>query len=211
VQLSCEARDLLLVTWEVSSGTIARTLPAGVKPAVTPNGGALVSLAAVRITAVRAGAMPLPSWSQLAVRTYVQVAGEHAILFLSLRVTPPGLAAAMFGVPVRPALVRVARGLVRSSGLGVSIRYRVLPGPAGVPELEGGPVGHHDVAYVVAAGMRRLIARHDPFAFEAAELLERPRLDSLLALGFDVEEPVSVLYAAGTAFALELPPERVRS
>ncbi len=40
----------------------------------------------------------------------------------------------------------------------------------------------------------------------AAELLEKPRLEPLQALGLDVGMPDSLLYAASTRFELQLPP-----
>jgi hypothetical protein len=91
----------------------------------------------------------------------------------------------------------------------VSLRYR-RSGPTGVvPAFRTGPLGSHDVGYFLAAGLRRLAAEHDPFAWEAAELLAPARLDPVLALGFDAGEPASVLYAASNRFRAQLPPEKV--
>jgi hypothetical protein len=41
------------------------------------------------------------------------------------------------------------------------------------------------------------------------ELTTSPRLDPLLALGFDVRAPDSLLYAEQTGFRVKLPPEKV--
>jgi hypothetical protein len=210
VRLRCLVRDLLLLTWEVPAGALVRRLPTEVTPSSTPSGAALVSLAAARVTDVRTGSLWIPGWKQIAVRTYVEAAGQPGIFFLGLRVSGPGLVAGLVGVPVRPMRARVAEGLVRSPGFGVYATYRRLPGDEPVvPELSTGRLGSHEIAYVYSAGLRRLVSRHAAFAFEAVELTDELRIDPLLALGFDVAEPVSALYAAETAFTLELPPAPV--
>jgi hypothetical protein len=54
--------------------------------------------------------------------------------------------------------------------------------------------------------VRRLATTHDPFRWEAAELVGEPRLEPLMALGLDVGAPDSLLYAASTRFEIQLPP-----
>lgn len=204
-------RDLLLATWKVPPGALARKLPEGLELETTASGDALLSIVALRAEGNRSGALPVPGFSQLTVRTYVTGEDGPAVFFLGLRVTTGGLGAVAFGMPVRPARIRVRDGVVEVPGLGLSLRYRRLGPAAGIPELPSGPLGHHDVAYLYSAGVRRLSTTHDPFRWEAAELADEPRLEPLLALGLDVGGPDSLLYAAGTAFEIGLPPTKVRS
>ena len=207
--LGLTARDLLLVSFEVDPDAVAGRLPAGLRPALLESGAALLSVVALRSVDVRLGARHVPSYSQVTVRTYVARAEEGAVFFLSLRVTLPGLAGALFGVPVRPARIRVRDGAVAAPALGVSFRYRRLGAARAVPHLSTGAVGTGETAYLVSAGLRRLRAEHEPFAWEEAELLEPPRYDPVLALGFDVAEPCSVLAARATRFRVELRPRPV--
>ena len=207
--LAFTVRHLVLASWEVSPGQVARNLPRGLEPALVDGRSALVSIVGFRNEDVRLGGRRVPSFSQLNVRTYVTREGEPAVFFLSLRVTPPGLGGVLFGAPFRPARVRVREGTVRAPGLGISLQYRVSGGSPAVPGFETGPLGTHDVGYFEAAGLRRLVAEHEPFAWQGAELVSPPRLDPVLALGFDAREPDSLLYAASTGFRAELPPRKM--
>lgn len=202
-------RHLLLVSWPVPAGSVALSLPRGLEPALTTDGDGLVSLAAFRNEDVHVGGRGWPAFSQVHVRTYVTRAGEPGVLFLSLRVTPAGLGAALLGAPFRPARIRVREGSIEAPGLGLSFRYIHGTGAPDVPGLGTGPLGMHEVGYFRAAGLRRLAAEHDPFRWEAAELVGPSRFDPVLALGFEVGEPSSLLYAAATAFQVELPPRKV--
>jgi hypothetical protein len=209
MQASFTVRDLVLATWKVAPESIEQSAPAGLDPALTADGAGLVSVAVFRNEDVRLNSRRAPSFRQLNVRTYVTRAGEPGVFFLSLRVTPGGLGGALFGAPYRPARVRVEAGLAEAPGLGVSFRYRLLGEEPEVPAFETGPLGTHDVGYFVAAGLRRLVADHDSFRWQGAELVASARADHVVALGFDVEQPDSVLYAAATAFRVELPPVKV--
>jgi hypothetical protein len=205
--LTFTARDLLLASWWVSPERVARGLPRALEPALA-DGRALVSIATLRCEDVRLGSRRAPSFSQLSVRTYVVRDGEPGVFFLSLRVTPPGLGGVLFGAPFRPASIRVREGLAEARGLGVSFAYRAGGLPS-VPFVDEVALGSHQTGYVVSAGLRRLAAGHEPFAWEAAELTAEPRLDPVLALGFDVKEPDSLLYARSTCFRADLPLARV--
>jgi uncharacterized protein YqjF (DUF2071 family) len=209
VLLTFTARHLLLATWQVSPDGLDRDLPPGVTAALTAGGKALVSLAAFRNEGVRLDGRPAPSFRQLNVRTYVRRSGETGVLFLSLRVTLAGMGGALFGAPVRPARIRVGETSAEARGLGVSLRYRLTGNEADVPAPADVPLGTHEVGYFTAAGLRRVIARHDPMAWQEAELVQPARADHVLALGFDVGEPDSLLYAASTPFRVEWPPEKV--
>jgi hypothetical protein len=209
MRLTFAVRHFLLATWRVAPEAVARSLPPGLEPALTAEGNGLVSLAAFRNADVRVSGRRAPSFSQLNVRTYVTRGGEPAVLFLSLRVTPAGMGGALLGAPYRPARIRVGEGDVSAPGLGVSVRYRLTGDEPEVPELETGPVGTHDVGFYVAAGLRRLVASHEPFRWQAAELAAASRFDPVVALGFDVAAPDWTLYAADTRFEALLPPEKV--
>jgi uncharacterized protein YqjF (DUF2071 family) len=209
VLLQTTARDLLLLSWPVEPGRVARTLPPGVEPALDEDGRALVSLVGLRNTGVRAGALPGPAFSQVTVRTYAICNGEPGVFVLGIRVALGGLPGIAFGVPIRPGRVRARAGRVVAPGVGVDVRYRVSGAPAAVPAPAGVPLGAHDVAFFLSAGLRRLQSRHEPIAWRAAEIAEPPRTEPVLALGFDVREPASILYADGVRFEVDLPPGRV--
>ncbi|MFN8187383.1 MAG: DUF2071 domain-containing protein [Gaiellales bacterium] len=199
-------RDLVLATWQAPPAALTPKLPAGLELETTASGDALVSLVGMRVTRSRSGRLPLPGFSQVTLRTYVIAEDGPAVFFLGLRVTAGGLGGALIGLPVRAARLRVRDGLVQGGSLGLSVRYRCVGASPEVPVLPSGPLGHHDVAYLYSAGVRRLATTHDPFRWEAAELLEKPRLEPLQALGLDVGMPDSLLYAASTRFELQLPP-----
>ncbi len=202
------ARSLVLLTWAVDGAALAADLPGGLRPALDDGGRGLVSIVAFRNQAPRLGGLRGARFAQVNVRTYVERDREQGIFLYLTRVGLPGLAGAAFGLPVRPARIRVAEGRVSAPGLGVELRYR-HGGLPQVPQAGGTPLGSHDVAFLVSAGLRRLVTQHEGFAWQAAELLGPPRVDPVLALGFDVHEPDSVLYAERTALVTELPPEEV--
>jgi uncharacterized protein YqjF (DUF2071 family) len=203
------ARHVLLVSWEVPAGRMARGLPVGLEPALLTNGEALVSVALLRHDGVRSGGFRIPVFSQATVRTYVKGPAGPGVFFLSIRVGLAGLGSALWGIPVRPARIHVEDGRAEAPGLGFSFRYRRVASPATVPVLEGVPVGDQQAAYFVSAGLRTIAAEHSAFDWEQAELVAPPRFEPVLALGLDVKEPDVVLYAAGTAFRFRLPPEKV--
>jgi hypothetical protein len=209
VHLELTARNLLVVSWEVDEAALTADLPAAVRPALLPSGRGLVSLVALRASAPTLGRLRAPSFCQLWVRTYVIAGEEHAIFIYGLRTGIAGLGGVAFGMPVRPARIRVQDGRVSAPGLGVELRYRHDGRPSSVPALEGTEIGSQSAVYVMSAGVRRLWVEHSPFRWEAAELLTAPRIDPVLALGFDLGEPVSVLYAERTALRTELPPSEV--
>ncbi len=201
-------RDLLLATWKVPPGALAGKLPAGLALETTASGDALFSLVGTRAAGNRTGRLRAPDFSQLTLRTYVTGENGPAVFFLGLRVTAGALGAVALGMPVRAARIRIRDGLVAATALGLEIAYRRLGPAVEVPVLPSGPLGHHDVAYLYSAGVRRLATTHEPFVWEAAELVKRPHLEPLLALGLDVGQPASLLYAASTRFDVQLPPTR---
>jgi uncharacterized protein YqjF (DUF2071 family) len=202
VRLRLEARNLVLASWETSPESVARTLPPGLVPAPV-EGRHLVTLAALRWARGRLDRLPLPPFSQLNVRAYVEHEGETGVFFLGMRVTVPGIAAALFGVPVRTARLGVRPGLAESSGLGVRIRYEVggLAEPTGLVE--------HALGIYEAAGLRAFRIRRGEATWRHAEASERVRADPLLALGFTLETPPTLLYVPEAPFEAEFPPRRL--
>jgi hypothetical protein len=211
MRLQTTVRDLVVATWRVPAASVAPALPGGVELALGDDGKALVSLVGLRNADVRLGARRAPSFSQLNVRTYVTLAGAPALFLLAIRVSLVGVGGIAFGMPLRPIRLRVSAGSVVAKGAGVRLRYRAIGEARAVPAAGGTALGVHDVALLVSAGLRRLASSHEPFAWQEAELLEPALAEPVLALGFDVGEPDSLLYAAATRFSLDLPPGRVGS
>jgi hypothetical protein len=201
-------RNLVVVTWEVEPGLVARDLPKGLAPAVTEGGAGLVSLVACANEEVRLGDAPAPSFAQLNVRTYVSGDQGPGGFVLSFRVTPPGMGGAAFGAPYRPARIRVREGSVEARGLGVWLRYDRTGDRVDVP-FRSGPDETQESGYFEAAGTRRFHSQHEGVAWERVELVGESRLDPVLALGFDLGDPVSAVYADGVGARFELPPEKV--
>ena len=193
----------MLASWETDGEQVARTLPPGLEPA-TVDGRHLVTIAALRWAGGRLGRAPIPRFTQLNVRVYAKHGGEVAVVFLALRVTLLGMGGALFGFPVRPARARVREGLVEAPGFGVSLRYE-RRGAAEPSEL-----GSHELGLVEAAGLRALRVQRGEAEWERAEAVGPVRAEPLLALGFAVEGPPELRYAARASFQAELPPQRVR-
>jgi uncharacterized protein YqjF (DUF2071 family) len=209
MELTLAVENLLVASWEVEPELVRRSLPSSLEPALTEPGQALVSLAAFTNRDVRLGARRCPSFAQVNVRTYVQRDGASGLFLYSLRTTPGGLGGALFGVPLRPARINVRPDAVEAPGLGVRLRHRRLREAAPVPRVGAEPLGTTQTIFLLSAGLRRIRCEHEPFVWEAVELGPQPRFDPLLALGFDVGEPASTLYAERTRFRLELPAEKV--
>ena len=196
-------RDLLLASWETDAEQVRAVLPPGLPPA-TVDGRHLVTVAALRWTRGRLAGVPLLPFSQLNVRVYARHGGETGVFFAALRVTPPGLGGALFGLPVRPARLRVRPHLVEAPGIGVRVAFE-RRGPAEPSELGG-----HSLGLFEAAGTRGFRIRRGEASWERAEPTEPVRADPLLALGFGLERPPTLLYAERAAFEVELPPRRLR-
>lgn len=203
-------RNLVVVSWEVDPERVRIDLPPELSPALAEDGGGLVSLAAFVNEDVRLGDTRAPSFAQLDVRTYVSGDRGPGAFVLSFRVTPPGMGGAAFGAPYRPARIRVREGSVTARGLGVSLTYRRTGEPA-EPPFRTGPDAMHEIGYFEAAGTRRFHAEHEPIAWERAELTGELRAEPVLALGFDLGEPLSAVFADGVGARFELPPEKVEA
>jgi Uncharacterized conserved protein (COG2071) len=201
VVLRHRVRDLVLVSWETDADRVARILPAGLEPAAV-DGRHLVTVAALRWAGGRLGFMPVPHFSQVNVRVYARRGEETAVVFLALRVTPLGMGGALFGFPVRPVRARVREGVVSAPGFGVELRYE-RRGPAPPSAL-----GEHELGLFEAAGLREFRVRRGEATWERAEPVGPVRAEPLLALGFALDGPPEIRYAATASFDAELPPRR---
>ena len=178
-------------------------MPAGLAPAPV-DGKHLVTVAALRWESGRIGRVPIPPFSQLNVRVYARLGEETGVVFLAIRATLPGLGGALLGFPVRPARLGVRPDLVDAPGIGVRIPFD-RRGPAEPSELEG-----HSLGLYEAAGLRAFRIRRGDASWERAEPTGPVSADPLLALGFELEGPPTLLYAERASFEVELPPRRVR-
>jgi uncharacterized protein YqjF (DUF2071 family) len=202
VRFTFRARHLVLASWDTEPERVARVLPPGLRPAAV-DGRHLVSIAAFRAERPRLGALPLPPYSQLNVRAYVEHDGGTAVFFLAARVTALAMGAALLGVPVRPARLRVRAGVVDAPGLGVSLRYEAAA------EAEPSEVTGHLAGVYEAAGLRAFTIRRGEATWRRAEPTQPVRAEPLVALGFDVSRAPELLYAAGAPFEAEVPPRRL--
>jgi hypothetical protein len=197
VWLGLVLRDFVLASWETDEASLARALPPGVR-AATVDGKHLVSLVALRAEAARLGRLPAPPFSLLEAATYVEHEGP-AVFFLAGRVTLPATPAVLFGLPYRPARLRVRAGVAEAPGVGVSLRYRRAVDGARAP------LDFSDVGLVEAGALRRFRVRSGEIPWERAELVEPPRYDLLLALGVRLAGAPSLAYAERFSFEVELP------
>jgi Uncharacterized conserved protein (COG2071) len=202
VLLRHRVRDLVLASWETDAERVARVLPAGLEPA-TVDGRHLVTVAALRWTGGRLGFLPVPPFSQVNVRVYARHRDETAVVFLALRVSLLGMGGALLGFPVRPVRARVREGVVAARGFGVELNYEPA-GPAPPSEL-----GAHELGLFQAAGLRGFRVRRGETSWQSAEPVGTVRADPLLALGFELDGPPELRYAAAASFEAELPPKRI--
>ncbi len=198
MRLDLSVRDLVVASWRADPKAIGRVAGLNLRPAEV-DGRHLVSLVALRVGGGRLGALPLPPFSQLNVRTYVEHAGKVAVFFLRSYVTPLGLPGILLGAPFRPARIRVRPDSVRAGSPGVRLDF-ALGG-----ETEPGELGTHELGLYEAGGLREFRVERGPAQWRAAEPVGPARADVLLSLGFDVTGPPTVAYASGASFSTGLP------
>ena len=201
MRLRLSVQRLVVASWPVTREAVRRAAPPGVEPAAV-EGEHLASVVALRFHGGRLGRLPVPPFSQLNLRTYVEADGEPAVLFLRSYVTPGGLAGILFGAPFRLARVRVREDAVRAPGAGVDLRFR----PGG--ETDPGDLGRHEVGLYEAAGLRRFRVERGPAEWRSAEPVGDPRADGLFAVGFDVTGPPRLAIAGETWFETEIASSR---
>jgi len=198
VHLRLPVKDLLLTSWPVPPAEIGRAVGAGLRPARVDERH-LVSVVALRFGAGRLGALPVPPFSQLNVRTYVEHEGRTAVFFLRSYVTAGGLGGILFGAPFKAARIRLARDRVEAPSAGVSLAFR-LTGPT-----EPGELGRHEVGLYEAGGLREFTVERGPADWWTAEPTAPVRADVLLSLGFETAGEPTLVYASGASFATEVP------
>jgi hypothetical protein len=201
VDLSVHVRDLLVASWRTDAASVARTLGYGLVPAEI-DGAHLVSAASFRYAGGRLGRFPVPPFSQLNLRVYTSWERETAAYFLDVRVSPLGKLGALL-LPVRATRLRIRRGY--AEGLGLRLAYDVGD------SVDPGEMGTIELGLLPSGELKAVRVRRGPAEWRRAELRESPRLDPVLALGFDVGEPDSLLYCGETTLELELPPRPVEA
>ena len=202
MELSLRVRTLLIATWPTDRDAVARAVHPALEPAEI-DGAFRVSLVALSFDGGRVGRLPVPPFSQLNVRTYVSYRGEPAVYFLRAYVTPPGMGAAFFGAPYRPARIRFSDRRLAAPGLGLSLAYE-----PGVP-TEPGELGRHELGLFEAAGLRAFRIRRGAAHWRAGEITEPARADVLLAHGFRPDADPALIVAEATSFEADVPPRRV--
>jgi len=199
VRLRLSVRQLVAASWPVAPEAIARVAPAGLEPARV-DGRFLASLVALRFGGGRLGGLPVPPFSQLNLRTYVEADGEPAVLFLRSYVTPGGLPGILLGAPFRAARIRVRDDSVRAPAAGVSLTFRLGA------ETDPGDLGRHELGLYEAAGLKRFRIERGPADWRSATPVGDQRADGLLALGFEVTGPPRIATAGETWFETDVPP-----
>jgi Uncharacterized conserved protein (COG2071) len=200
VTVSLEVADVLVVSWEIGEED-AQKLTAGLE-ACPVDGRYLVSVVGLGRVHSRAGRVPLASFSQLNLRTYVLLGEETAVLFLRSWVTVPGLAAALAGAPVAAARIRSAPGRLDAPGIGVRVRYALGP------SVESGPLGRHEHGLFRRGVLRSFTVRRGPADWHVAEAAE-VRAEPLLSLGLEPAGAPTLLYAPSARFELHARARRV--
>jgi uncharacterized protein YqjF (DUF2071 family) len=196
VRLSLGIRHLLVASWRVGRERARSLVPPGLEP-VEVGDSHLVSLVAMRVEGGRLGRLPVPSFAQLNVRTYVAHDGEPAVYFLSTHVTPPGLLGLLLGAPYAPARISVEAGRIRAPGVGVALAYR-----AG-DVVETGPLGLHEVGLFGRPRLRVIRISRAPAVWREAAVEGSVRADPIVHYGIGLDEPPSLLYAEHAGFELE--------
>lgn len=197
MRLRLSARRLVVASWPVAADAVRTVAPPGLEPAPV-DGQCLASVVAIRFGGGRLGRLPVPPFSQLNLRTYVEAEGEAAVLFLRSYVTPGGLPGILLGAPFRPARVRVREDAVRAPAAGLDLRFRVGG------ERDPGELARHELGLYEAAGLKRFRVERGPAEWRSAEPIGEARADGLLALGLDVEGPPHIAVAGETWFDAEV-------
>jgi hypothetical protein len=201
VRLRLSVRRLVVASWPVEQEAVRHAAPGGLEPARV-DGECLASVVAVRFRGGRLGRLPVPPFSQLNLRTYVEAepGGEPAVLFLRSYVTPGGLPGILVGAPFRPARVRVREDCVRAPAAGVALAFRTGA------QTDPGELGRHELGIYEAAGLKRVRVERGPAEWRRADPVGECRADGLLALGLDVHGPPRIAVAGETWFETDVPP-----
>ena len=196
-------RDLFLATWEVDSEQVESHLPDGFRPIIA-GGRALVSVGCFRNRFARLGALPVPPYDEIDLRTFVvDGAGATAVFVFDFFVPVLGLAASPFGVPVRVARISVARGRVNAPGIGVSAAYTVGQ-RAELDDSEAALSPHPSAYWLKHKRLRKMIGGYHGVTWKHAELTGKAQLAPAARLGID-RRPDFALYAETAELRASLP------
>lgn len=190
--------------WDVPLEDADRVLPRGAEP-LELDGRGLLSLLVTRYGGGKAGALPVPGYTQLefVVHGRSKKHGHAGPYSLLTRVSPAGASCVLRRVKYRPTVVRLDERRAEVPGAGVRLVFEPLAtGPA--PPVEPS-LGHEPVVLVMAKetrGFRRTVTGLD---WTPARLVEQPLIDPVLALGFDVGEPTWALIGGPGEVEARLP------
>ena len=202
MHLSLRVRDLVVASWPTDADSVAAATYPGLEP-LPVDGQHVVSLVGVRFAGGRIGRARVPPFAQLNARTYVRSADGDGVFFLRSYVTAAGLGGVFFGAPLRAARVRVGPERVAVVGAGVDLRFDVREA------AEPGEVGRQELGLFEAAGLRAFRIERGPAEWRAADIAASPRVDLLLALGFELRGEPRLFYTRDTSFEAELPPRKI--
>lgn len=217
-------RDVVFLHWRVPPETVRPLLPPGVEPDVR-DGSSWLGVIGLRMTGLRVGGVPYPSFLELNVRLYsVDANGHRGVVFRAMEATDPVFAAAA-RTSVRLPYTWAA---MRFEQHGQEIEYRTRrhwpkPSRAGVrlkvrcgAEIEPTPL---ETALTARWALHqrwygptlRMPIDHEPWPLRRAETLAWEDDGLLEACGLPTmqDPPESALYASGTSVRFGLPqPQR---
>jgi len=207
-------RDVVFLHWRVDPGAVRPLLPRGTEPELQ-DGSAWVGVIGLRMTGLRLGTLPYPSFLELNVRLYsVDEDGRRGVVFRAMEATDPVFAAASRSALRLPYTWSDMR-FTRTGGgeVGYSTRRRV-PAPAGVGvRLKVRPAGTATPSALETAltsrwalhqrwygETLRMPVNHGPWPLRRAELTYWQDTGLAAACGLPSldDPPESVLYAAAT-------------
>ncbi len=203
LQLRQPIRDLFLATWEVDAALVESHLPDGFRP-ILAGGRALVSVGCFRNRFARLGALPVPPYDEIDLRTFVvDRDGATAVFVFDFFVPVVGLAASPFGVPVEVARINVARGHVSAPGIGISAAYTIGE-PAELGDREAALSSHPSAYWLKRKRLRKMIGGYRGVTWKHAELTGEAQLAPAARLGID-RPPEFALYAETAELRASLP------
>ena len=182
LQLRQPIRDLFLATWEADLEQVESHLPDGFRP-ILAGGRALVSVGCFRNRFARLGALPVPPYDEIDLRTFVvDRDGATAVFVFDFFVPVVGLAASPFGVPVEVARINVARGHVSAPGIGISAAYTIGE-RAELGDREAALSSHPSAYWLKRKRLRKMIGGYRGVTWKHAELTGEAQLAPAAQIG----------------------------
>jgi hypothetical protein len=202
-------QNLFLATWETDAEQVKAHLPDGFEP-ITAGGRALISAACFRNKLARLGALPVPPYGEIDLRTFVVDRRSTAAVFVfDFFVPPVGLAASPFGVPVHVTRISVVRGRISAPGIGVSARYTVGD-RAELGDREAALSPHASAYWLKGNRLRQMLGGYHGVTWRQAELTGEPQFDPAARLGID-RRPDFALYSERAELSAHLPARRTET